>query len=147
MKVKNGFTLIELVAVIVVLSILVAIATPKFINLNDDARTATLKGVAAALKGGSGMAHSLAIIHNQNGSTGEISISGSILHLVHGYPVATSNALNLISSLHSDDWVLIPDDGKIQIGHEGFKTDGNCNVKYEEAEIGESPRITVFPCE
>jgi MSHA pilin protein MshA len=48
-KQQAGFTLIELVIVIVILGILSVIAIPKFINLSSDAQTAATTGVASAL--------------------------------------------------------------------------------------------------
>ncbi|WP_422768146.1 type IV pilin protein [Photobacterium leiognathi subsp. mandapamensis] len=46
---KNGFTLIELVVVIVILGILAVVAAPKFMNLQVDARNASLKGLEGSL--------------------------------------------------------------------------------------------------
>jgi len=49
MNKQNGFTLIELVIVIVLLGVLAAIAVPRFVNLEDDAQVAALKSTAAAI--------------------------------------------------------------------------------------------------
>lgn len=53
MKRQGGFTLIELVVVIVILGILAVTAAPRFLNLQDDARNSTLDGLAGAIQGAS----------------------------------------------------------------------------------------------
>jgi MSHA pilin protein MshA len=54
---QKGFTLIELVMVIVILGILSAIALPRFVNLQDDALEAAKRGMSGAVKS----AHAIAI--------------------------------------------------------------------------------------
>lgn len=55
MQKQSGFTLIELVVVIIVLGILAVTAAPKFIDLQNDARAATLEGVKASIQGANSM--------------------------------------------------------------------------------------------
>lgn len=66
MKKQSGFTLIELVVVIIILGILAVTAAPKFINLQSDARASTVKGLEAAIKGADTLINSKSLIAGNN---------------------------------------------------------------------------------
>ena len=66
MQKQKGFTLIELVVVIVILGVLAATAAPKFIDLTDDAEEAVFLGISAAFKGGVNQVHIAWLIRGKN---------------------------------------------------------------------------------
>jgi prepilin-type N-terminal cleavage/methylation domain-containing protein len=65
---QSGFTLIELVMVIVIIGILAAVAIPKFINLSGDASTAAVQGVAGALSSASAVNYAARSAKVSNGN-------------------------------------------------------------------------------
>jgi MSHA pilin protein MshA len=62
MQKQQGFTLIELVVVIIILGILAVVAAPKFINLQGDARASALSGLKAAIQGANTLVYSKAAL-------------------------------------------------------------------------------------
>lgn len=159
---QQGFTLIELIIVIVLLGILAVTAAPKFLNLQDDARDSVLQGIAGALESASSVVYGKALINGQaNAETGTVDIGNNItVETVYGYPDATLDNLNdLLDSDIGNDYLTNPvpnsDPAQILIYYEGYTgyttaptdADSNCAITYTApSAIGERPSINVETC-
>jgi len=80
----KGFTLVELVVVMLVLGILSSIAIPRFINLKRDALLGTLKGIEGTLHSTIGIYQPLAALRGVK--TGDVPINGANVQFHSGFP-------------------------------------------------------------
>lgn len=124
-KQQSGFTLIELIMVIVILGILAAFALPRFADFSGQARFATINGALGSVRSASAIVHSAAIAAGQTGTNGTVTLEGQAIALVNGYATTTSI---LTAAQLSNDFDTTTTAGTITLGDCSFTYAGAANA-------------------
>ncbi len=159
---QRGFSLIELIIVIVILGILAVTAAPRFIDFQSDARASTLEGLRGALLGGTQLVYAKSAIGGgQSSASTTVSINNKTVTTQYGYPdadtmtfstgtAATDNTIAGWTDISDADWDIVVTTagsgttaGVATIYPEGT-TNAACAVTYTEVvAAGGSPSVVV----
>ena len=157
---NGGFTLIELIVVIVILGILAVTAAPKFVDLQSDARLATLNGMKAAINSAVSLTYGKSLVKGveKDPSGKKVSINGEEVEVCYGYPCAEAAKIQKVldigefskcgaSSTPAGDWCYgeQTDIKKINIYiANGYSTSSKCYVTYEQPTgVGVAPKVAL----
>ena len=142
---QAGFTLIELIMVIVILGVLSAFALPRFADLGGNAREASINGLGGSVKAAANIAHAQSLA-NGAAQNDNVTLEGQAITMINFYPTADAAGITeaaQVSAGSANDYTLGTPTTGIRYELAGGTDAATCSVLYEAAGTNGTPTITV----
>jgi len=142
---QKGFTLIELIIVIIILGILAAFALPKYMALDKEARISVVKGLDGSIRAAVRLVHGLAVARGQD-CTANINVlsetdGGVVTVTPRCYPTADNNGINAALSDISG-FTGTPSGTVMTYTKNGATDPDDCSVVYNSASATNTSSVT-----
>lgn len=146
-KNKAGFTLIELIIVIVILGIMAVTAAPKFINFATDARISALRGLQGAVESSIELIVATAAVEGTTevgGGLQTLSFQGNTVYLnAASYPVNWALGLQFVVELEENQWEVAALSQSVQFRPLGMTDSEDCYFQYDATDLNEKPTLSI----